>query len=291
MLEWLIGLGAAGVFLYAVQKEKKRPQRRQIHCHIDFVDQGDYLELVVHNAYGVEITASFDWKTLKGVRPQGELPEVSVIPGFESAQVARLWKTSPRPLYSVDWCWVWGSATARQAPGVVYHLPYKSGQSFPIAQGPGGSFTHTGESFHAVDFDMPIGTPVMAARAGVVADVEGDFRATGLNREAGGNYVLIQHDDDTVAEYFHLKTDSIKVEPGQAVEAGDYLARSGNTGCSSGPHLHLMVFRAIDGTKRESLPMRFRHAGAKGAEALETGRTYQAVEPMTSRPGQESVHS
>ena len=63
MLEWLLGLGAVGWFLYAVNREKKRPKRRQIHCHIEFVDEGDYLDLMVHNAYGVEITASFKWPT------------------------------------------------------------------------------------------------------------------------------------------------------------------------------------------------------------------------------------
>lgn len=279
MLEWLLGLGIGVWALYAIPKELNRPQRRQIHCSIEFVDHGRYLDLMVYNAYGCEITASFEWQVLEGVQWEGDLPQVAVIPGFESVAVVRLYKTSSNPLYSVDWKWVWGSVAARHTPGVVYHLPYEPGERFPVAQGPGGTFTHTGDSYHAVDFDMPIGTPVLAARAGIVVDVEGDFRAKGLSREAGGNYVLIQHDDDTVAEYFHLKTDSIKVVPGQEVEVGDYLARSGNTGCSNGPHLHLMVFRAVDGTRRESLPMRFKYAGSSVATELQSGASYTAVAP------------
>ena len=276
MLEWLLGLGAVGWFLYAVNREKKRPKRRQIHCHIEFVDEGDYLDLMVHNAYGVEITASFKWKVLKGVRPEGEPPTLAVIPGFDSVSVARLWKVSRKPLYSVDWEWVWGSAEAHHTPGTIYQLPFEPGSTFTVSQGPGGSFTHKGESYHAVDFDMPIGTPVLAARAGVVADVERDFRTKVLNREAGGNYVLVQHEDGTVAEYFHLKMDGVVVDPGTEVEAGDLIGYSGNTGCSAGPHLHLMVFRAMDGSRRESLSMRFKPRGASVAAPLETGKSYTA---------------
>lgn len=278
MFEWLLGLAGLGWFLWAVGREKRRPQRRQIHCHIDFEDHGEYLDLVVYNAYGCEITASFDWKQLSQVRPEGELPQMVVISGGEALSVCKLQKTGPNPVYSTDWTWVWGSALAQHQTGVVYQLPFEPGKSFSVAQGPGGTFTHTGESYHAVDFDMPVGTPITAARAGLVVDVEGDFRASGLNREAGGNYILIQHEDDTVAEYFHLKTDGVKVEPGLWVEAGDFLGYSGNTGCSNGPHLHLMVFRAVDGRKRESLPMRFRVAGDRAAIELETGGRYVAAE-------------
>ena len=178
-----------------------------------------------------------------------------------------------------DWQWVWGSSEAQHAPGTVYYLPYEAGLSFPVSQGPGGTFTHKGESYHAVDFDMPIGTPVLAARAGEVVDVEKDFRTKVLNREAGGNYVLVQHEDGTVAEYFHLKMDGVAVEPGTAVEVGDLLGYSGNTGCSAGPHLHLMVFRAVNGKRRESLPMRFRVKGSRLAAPLETGKSYTACLP------------
>lgn len=274
MLEWLLGAGCVGLYLYAVVKEKKRPQRRQIHCKIEFVDHGDYLDLMVSNGYGVEITASFDWLKLQGVRAEGPLPQTSVIPGFQEIAVARLWKISKTPLYSVDWQWVWGSIHAQHDSEALYHLPYKAGQSFSISQGPGGAFTHKGESHHAVDFDMPVGTPVLAARAGLVVDLESDFRARGLSREAGGNYVLVQHDDRTVAEYFHLRTDGVKVSIGDEVQVGELLAYSGDTGCSNGPHLHLMVFRAEDGTRRESLPMRFRVQGRSEAVVLETGHQY-----------------
>ena len=101
-----------GIFLYAVSREKKRPQRRQIHCQIDFVDHGEYLDLMVSNGYGVDITASFEWLKLQGVKSEGPLPQVGVVPGFEEIPVARLWKTSPNPIYSVYWKWVCSPAEA-----------------------------------------------------------------------------------------------------------------------------------------------------------------------------------
>lgn len=278
MLEWLLGLAAVGWFVYAVQREKNRPRQRQIHCQIEFIDQGDHLDLVVHNGYGVEITANFKWLVARGVKSDGPLPTTCVVPGWESTSVATLKKAAPNPLYSVDWEWVWGSVKARHDPQAVYLLPFPAGRSFAVSQGPRGTFTHKGESENAVDFDMPVGTPVLAARAGVVVDIERDFRTKVLNREAGGNYVLVRHDDGTVAEYFHLKMNGVVVEPGTEVAAGDLLGYSGNTGCSAGPHLHLMVFRARDGSQRESLPMRFLVAGDPHPQELQTGKTYTALE-------------
>ena len=51
------------------------------------------------------------------------------------------------------------------------------------------------------------------------------------------------HDDGTTAIYAHLQMDTIRVRPGQRVERGEYIANSGNTGFSSGPHLHFVVVR------------------------------------------------
>ena len=260
----------------ATLKEHKRPVRRQIHCRIEVVEHEQFVELMVENGYGVEITASFEWLVVENLRLEDELTQTAVIPGEALVSVCRLWKTGRAHRVSVDWTWVWGSVLARHDPQAIYLLPYEMGRVFRVSQGPGGAFSHTGDSVHAVDFDMPVGTPVLAARAGLVVDVESDFRNAGVHREAGGNYVLIQHDDDTVAEYFHLKTDGVKVKPGTEVEAGDILALSGNTGCSSGPHLHFMVFRAVDGQRRESCPLKFQVAGYEMPIALETGKSYRA---------------
>jgi len=68
--------------------------------------------------------------------------------------------------------------------------------------------------------------------------------------------VRILHDDGTIAVYAHLNRNSIRVRPGERVRAGQYIADSGNTGLSSGPHLHFAVQRNA-GMRIEALPVEF----------------------------------
>ena len=70
----------------------------------------------------------------------------------------------------------------------------------------------------------------------------------------------ILHDDGTFALYAHLNWNSIRVNPGDRVQAGQYIADSGNTGFSSGPHLHFAVQRNL-GMRVESMPVTFRGPG------------------------------
>jgi murein DD-endopeptidase MepM/ murein hydrolase activator NlpD len=110
-----------------------------------------------------------------------------------------------------------------------------------------------------VDIAMPIGTDIVAARGGVVFDVAASNFSGGLDPERDGpnaNVVRILHDDGTYAIYAHLNTNSIRVRPGDRVERGEYIADSGNTGFSSGPHLHFAVARNV-GMSVESLPVLF----------------------------------
>jgi murein DD-endopeptidase MepM/ murein hydrolase activator NlpD len=105
----------------------------------------------------------------------------------------------------------------------------------------------------------PIGTPLLAARAGTVMDVEEDFNIGGTDKDRfaeRANRVLILHDDGTMAVYAHIDLASVTVRPGLHVRAGRQIARSGNTGFSSGPHLHFAVQQNI-GMEVVSLPFKF----------------------------------
>ena len=134
-----------------------------------------------------------------------------------------------------------------------------------IEQGFNGPFSHGDvQNRFAIDFRAAQGTPVFAARGGTVMQVESDFDKAGLDLEKYGgraNYVRILHDDGTMGLYAHLRTEGVLVRPGQRVRAGQKIGLSGNTGFTSGPHLHFAV-QVNRGMRLESIP--FRMAGVTG---------------------------
>ncbi|KQY51338.1 hypothetical protein ASD14_09285 [Lysobacter sp. Root494] len=141
-----------------------------------------------------------------------------------------------------------------------YLLPLQQ-RGFRIDQGFGGGFSHNdSQNRYAIDFAAEIGTPVLAAREGVVMQVENDFAKAGLNRERYGgraNFIRILHDDGTMALYAHLREEGVLVRVGQRVRAGQQIGLSGNTGFTTGPHLHFVI-QVNRGMKLESLPFRMR---------------------------------
>lgn len=159
-----------------------------------------------------------------------------------------------------------GDPAAEPDPGVTYRLPYAAGTSHVITQTYPVSDTHrTRDSMYAVDFAMPVGTSVVAARDGVVFDVASTHFSGGPDEQQYAdlaNLVRILHDDGTWAVYAHLNWDTIRVRPGDRVATGETIADSGNTGFSSGPHLHFAVLRNM-GMRIDSVPVTFRGAGGR----------------------------
>lgn len=135
-----------------------------------------------------------------------------------------------------------------------YPLPWRGGP-FRLTQGPGGTFSHSDvKSRYAMDIAMPEGTPIIAARGGVVVKTENS--QSGRGSDPSGNFVRVLHDDATQSVYLHLKQGSVSVREGQRVAVGSPLALSGNTGNSSGPHLHFVVQRDT-GAGWVSIPYEF----------------------------------
>jgi len=134
-----------------------------------------------------------------------------------------------------------------QAQHALYRLPYAEGEAFMITQAPGGwiSTHRTPESRHAVDIAMPEGTPVLAARKGVVIAAEWSYVAGGRigALRASSNFVRVRHADGSIGNYAHLIHAGVAVEAGETVHAGKILGYAGSTGFSSGPHLHFAVTR------------------------------------------------
>lgn len=192
-------------------------------------------------------------------------PARATVPAHGSALVSVLEAAPPgqSPHYElrVDRV-VPGDPRARPAD-VEYRLPLDMPE-LDIQQGFGGAFSHGDrENRHAIDFGAPIGTPVLAARDGVVMRTEGGFDQAGLDPDEyleRANFIRILHDDGSMALYAHLAEGGVHVRVGQRVQAGQRIGLSGNTGYTTGPHLHFVV-QANRGMRLESLPIRLRGPG------------------------------
>jgi murein DD-endopeptidase MepM/ murein hydrolase activator NlpD len=158
-----------------------------------------------------------------------------------------------------DFGYVIGEPGAVHAPSRPYRAPFALARSFDITQAAPTQATHKDPASHqAVDIAMPVGTSIHAAREGLVINVaHGHYRGgTTSDVRDQANFVQVLHDDGTSAIYAHLQLDTVRVRPGQRVQRGEYIANSGNTGYSSGPHLHFVVLRNA-GMRSESVPVTF----------------------------------
>jgi Peptidase family M23 len=238
---------------------------------------GDVTQIEVENSELSEVTMTFCF-SVENLKANVRFPYTATFkPGKTEAftlkplDPARPWEFSYTNYFKL------GSADAVHDDTCVYLLPYLAGQSYRVTQGYNGKFSHTGADQYAIDWDLPEGTPVVAARGGLVVKVKDDSNRGGpsLNYDRWNNYVIIRHDDGTLGQYCHLKKGGVRVTPGQRVKAGDWIALSGNTGFSSGPHLHFCVFKAESGRKRVSIPVKFWNADDQPITPLE-GHVYRA---------------
>lgn len=154
----------------------------------------------------------------------------------------------------------------------VYQLPYAPGKSHRLLQGYFSRLSHRNRA--ALDFKMPAGTPIHAARGGVVVRLQEQHDKGGWNRKYRqyANLLVIQHEDGTRGGYWHLKKDGVVVNLGDTVQTGQLIAYSGKTGYSATPHLHFMVWKSFDG-RWTQVPTRF--ATSKGPRYLRPLRKYR----------------
>lgn len=100
----------------------------------------------------------------------------------------------------------------------------------------GKANNHTG-----IDIPAPKGTPILAAKSGVVV--------TSVKKGSYGNYVVVSHSDGTSTLYAHMSVRSVK--EGQTVKQGQKLGEVGTTGSSTGNHLHFEV--RVNGSRVDPL--------------------------------------
>ena len=226
---------------------------RQVYLDIKKQKGGDVV-FVRNDLYApVEIALAFI--SLSNVRGAPAKAIRRVLPARSKTRMAMLTPIAAgQPLqYSPQFQYSLGNPVG-VAQSYRYPLPWRGGP-FRLSQGAEGQYSHFGpKNRYAMDIAMPVGTPIIAARAGVVVKVENS--QSGRGTDPSGNFVRVLHNDGTMGVYLHLKQGSVSVREGQQVTVGSPLALSGNTGNSSGPHLHFVVQRNT-GQGLVSIPYQF----------------------------------
>lgn len=182
------------------------------------------------------------------------------------------WKVKRMPYYTLA-----GDATiVTYDTSYQYDLPFEKGKSFNVYQGYNGVFSHQNEN--SLDFVMPEGTEIIAARDGkVIETIQSNNKGCPTVDCANlANYISILHSDGTIAQYFHLKENGVKVKVGDDVRKGDLIGLSGNTGWTNGPHLHFQCFLPDPSKPKQknTLKTLFRTGDGTKSEYLTEKKTY-----------------
>lgn len=154
-----------------------------------------------------------------------------------------------------------------------YVLPYPVGKSYKVdLSNCSGSYHSEGRPDEfAIDFNMPVGTLITASRAGKVIYVE----ESGRDGEHPNNLVIVDHGDDTFAEYMHLTFEGAEVKTGDYVKQGDAIGFSGYTGLAGYPHLHFVVTSGNWKWPYTSIPVTFSNT-LSNKRSLASGTRYKA---------------
>ncbi|MCR6662817.1 MAG: M23 family metallopeptidase [Luteimonas sp.] len=253
---------------------------------------GDRADADARQAQGVEIPIHIEPAAVARLRiePRGDNQLAWIDNALAGPIEVMLHAASPRPIASDPPLPARATVPARQAalvavlgagpaglrveavPGTPNARPRNVEYAYPLGNAPlrvqqawGGQWSHAdAENRHAVDFAADIGTPVLAARDGVVMQTEGGFDDADPDdpdAQSRANFIRILHDDGTMALYAHLRPGGVHVRVGQHVRRGQAIGLSGNTGRSTAPHLHFVV-QANRGMRLESVP--FRMFGPQG---------------------------
>lgn len=226
-------------------------------------DTGNERTMTFVNKIAGPVAVQLEFVDAENVAAEPPLPLRTVLGRFEQRLVARAFPADRyrNSRFGLRYVAAPGDPSARHDDAVRYSVPFAADTPFVLTQGYSGRVTHTdAQSRYAVDLGVAEGTPVLCAREGTVMMVEADFFGAGLDKERFGsraNHVRVLHDDGSMGVYAHLQLESAKVRPGQRVRRGQVIGLSGNTGFSTGPHLHFVVQVNRD-LALQSVPVRFR---------------------------------
>ena len=224
-----------------------------------------------------------EFNSLQNLASNVELPLETILPA--QAQRVELLRLTPAKGKATHFAYSWLQIRGDPINTIPdsdypYLFPYEHGKKFKIVQGFNGKFTHFGQNQYAVDFNLPEGTPVYAARDGLVVDTKADSNVNGTAPEYNqyNNYIWIYHSDGTFGNYVHLKQNGVVVSVGDQVKAGQLIGYSGNTGLSSGPHLHFDVRVPTRKGEMQSIPIEFLNYDGKTI-VPQAGQYYYSMHP------------
>jgi len=253
-----------------IRQFKPAPKQR---VRLERTDDSSQPAFYAVNLFPGPIELTVDWGRHDEVVSMPELPQRFVVESGQSANLFQVRSTdrSRSASFTLQYQYVPGSPLEHYVSGTSYLPPIAPGSRFQISQGFNGEYSHNdAQNRYAIDIMMPVDTPVHAARGGVVMDVEDDYYQSGVERSyaSKANTIRILHDDGSMAIYAHLALEKAQVGIGAKVAAGQLIAFSGNTGYSTGPHLHFAV-QVNHGMALVSVPFQFLSADRHEIEPVE----------------------
>ena len=235
----------------------------------------------VVNEGPVPATVTLTFRSFHNLRPPVRFPGELVVAPESRVNVAQLEAivrgapTGAEASITIDL----GASDTAPDEDFLYGVPFGGDVPRRLIQGFDGSETHREGMRYALDFAMPKGTPILAAREGTVVHVQDGFERGGADPELlqRANIVVVAHSDGTIASYGHLSP-GIFVSVGDSLVEGELLAYSGATGFVGQPHLHFHVGVRLLGDPGRSILIQLKDSDGYPVD-LDEGNTVDPASP------------
>ncbi len=262
-----------------IPKAIKFPENAQgnYFFKVFFEKEGDIYNFYSVNLFEVPFQFKIYISNIKYFENKNTIPFYGIAKSKEGKQFLFSLKSNEKiePIFYLET--FIGDPFYASADSFIYTLPYLNNNEFFVYQGYNSNFTHKGSASYAIDFSMPMGTPICAVREGIVYNVVDNNSKSGLSSyyTKFTNFISIYHPDGTYSIYAHIKYKGSLVRIGEKVKTGQVIGYSGNTGRASGPHLHLQINLPIY-MAHKSIPTPFLDENGNGFYIKE-GKSYKSI--------------